>query len=164
MTNNSQTISVQRRAFPGWWGRGEFEYMRIFLIEDEDLLAETATDTLTDAGFTVVGVAGDAPAAIERVLELKPDMLLVDLQLRGATTGAMAIEGIRAHLQIPALFLSSSTAECRKLGRKYTYGCLSKPYSANQLVAAVRAVANLAAGEPLGSLPVNLEIYEPESA
>ena len=54
---------------------------RIFIVEDEVIVAEDLRDRLTKHNYTVVGVADSGAAAIEQIKTLKPDLLLMDVRV-----------------------------------------------------------------------------------
>lgn len=135
--------------------------MRILIIEDEPLVALVASDVLGQSGHEIVGVAATVTTAIALALAEKPDLLLVDLNLRNGDCGADAISEIRSSFRVPALFVSGSSDECRRFGYKYAYGCLKKPYYSDQLTVAVEAVMAIANGATPPRFPANLEVYEP---
>jgi DNA-binding NarL/FixJ family response regulator len=72
------------------------EPLRVLIAEDELLLREGLSRLLADAGFDVVGVAGDAPELLRKVGALAPDVAIVDVQMPPDHTD----DGIRAAIAI----------------------------------------------------------------
>jgi DNA-binding NarL/FixJ family response regulator len=70
--------------------------LRVVIAEDELLLREGMSRLLTDAGFEVVGVAGDGPDLIRKVAALAPDVAVVDVQMPPDHTD----DGLRAAIVI----------------------------------------------------------------
>jgi DNA-binding NarL/FixJ family response regulator len=70
--------------------------LRVLIAEDELLLREGLSRLLTDAGFEVVGAAGDAPELLRKVASLAPDVAIVDVQMPPDHTD----DGIRAAIAI----------------------------------------------------------------
>ena len=70
--------------------------MRVVIAEDSVLLREGAARLLTDAGFEVVGQAGDAEELLRKVGAHKPDVAIVDIRM----PPGQADDGLRAALQI----------------------------------------------------------------
>ncbi len=104
---------------------------RILIAEDEAIVAEDLAMTLQDLGYQVVGTASTGLLAIQLAEELKPDLVLTDISLRGEINGIQASEQIRARFDIPVIFLTAY-AETDVLSRaKVTepYGFLAKPFS-----------------------------------
>ncbi len=70
--------------------------LRIVVGEDQVLLREGLVRLLTDAGFRVVGQAGDAESLVEAVREHRPDVAIIDVQMPPDHTD----DGVRAALVI----------------------------------------------------------------
>jgi DNA-binding NarL/FixJ family response regulator len=88
--------------------------LRVVIAEDELLLREGMSRLLTDAGFEVVGVAGDAPDLLRKVAALGPDVAIVDVQMPPDHTddGLRAAIAIRhRHPQVGVLMLSQFREE-----------------------------------------------------
>ena len=63
----------------------------VVLVDEESLIRAGLTQTLSQGGLEVVGEAGDGNDAVELVLDLRPDVVLIDLRLRGLS-GVEVIE------------------------------------------------------------------------
>lgn len=75
--------------------RGQTEKTSVFVVDDEALFRELLCRTLSrEAGLEVVGEAEDGESAVRLVLEDKPDVVLMDIELPGE------MDGIEAALQI----------------------------------------------------------------
>jgi CheY-like chemotaxis protein len=124
--------------------------LRILVVEDEFLVAAMIEDILVDAGHIVVGVEDDFAGAVKRATDERPDFVLLDMQLLGAKSGIDVARELK-RLGIPCLFTTGNCASGR--GDHLAVGCLHKPYTPNDLLAAVRAGRLIAAGMPPGPLP-----------
>ncbi len=83
---------------------------RAVVAEDEALIRMDVVETLRDAGFDVVGEAGDGEQAVQLVTDLKPDVVVMDVKMP-VLDGISAAERIgKAHLA-PVVLL---TAFCRR--------------------------------------------------
>jgi DNA-binding NarL/FixJ family response regulator len=71
---------------------------RVVIAEDQALLRQGIVRLLTDAGFEVVGEAGDAPELLRKVGAHTPDVAIVDVQMPPDNTD----DGLRAALEIRA--------------------------------------------------------------
>ena len=70
--------------------------MKVLIVDDDALVAQALTTILSvEADVDVVGLGGSGPEAIERYRELKPDILLMDIQMPGGD-GLSAAERILA--------------------------------------------------------------------
>jgi DNA-binding NarL/FixJ family response regulator len=78
------------------------------LVADDDPRVRTALRTFLSAspGFHVVGVAGNAPAALEMAREQAPSVALVDLLLPDAHDGLGLLRAVTSELRIPAIAIS----------------------------------------------------------
>nr|WP_255574970.1 response regulator [Caldovatus aquaticus] len=130
------------------------------IVEDEYFVALASEDTLTEAGFAVVGVAATAEDAVAIAAAERPDMVLMDIRLApgGARDGIDAAAEILARFGIPSLFATAyADLPTRSRGEQAArpLGWLIKPYAAEDLVAAVAAAVAEARrrGAPSGPSP-----------
>jgi DNA-binding NarL/FixJ family response regulator len=89
--------------------------VRVVIAEDMALLRQGLTRLLTDAGFDVVGGAGDADELLEIVRRSEPDAALIDIKMPPTHTdeGLRAAAAIRARYPKTAVLLLSSYLEVR---------------------------------------------------
>lgn len=107
----------------------------IFIVEDENIVALDIRQCLERLGYRVLGTAGSGERAIEAVTELKPDLVLMDIRLRGEMDGIEAAEAIRTALHLPVVYLTAY-ADTKTLTRaKVTepYGYVLKPFEEREL-------------------------------
>lgn len=97
----------------------------VLIVEDELLVAVDMQATIEDLGFATVGIASDTRAAME-LARAKPDIALVDVNLRDGATGAQ----IGASLSRQGIAVIFITANPRMLGEGVpgALGVLSKPF------------------------------------
>ena len=69
--------------------------LRILIAEDEALIVMQLEMILEDAGHCVVGSAATAPEAIDKARGTLPDLVFVDLQLRGGSSGLDIVRTLR---------------------------------------------------------------------
>ena len=120
---------------------GAMSSLRILVADDHPMWRAAVERDLVAAGHQVVATASDGPEAIRRALATRPDLLLLDLQMPGASgdevTAAVtaAVEG--AHV----LILSASAEETHVLAavKAGAVGYLLKSASADELLSAVEA-------------------------
>jgi DNA-binding NarL/FixJ family response regulator len=82
---------------------------RMLIVEDERLIAQALRRRVTALGYTVVGLAASGEDAIAQATKLQPDVVLMDIGLRGAMDGIEAARHIRAQAPIPVIYVSAST-------------------------------------------------------
>ncbi|NMO08459.1 PAS domain S-box protein [Methanobacterium subterraneum] len=107
---------------------------KILLVEDESIEALDIKRTLESFGYEVPYVASNGEEAVKKALEIKPDLILMDIILKGKTDGIDAALEIKK-FNIPVIFLTAhpeeSTIERAKLTEPYGY--LTKPYNTIEL-------------------------------
>ena len=84
--------------------------MRCVIVDDNSLFLEGAVDLLTREGLDVVGVASDGAEAIRLVTELRPDVMLVDIDL-GDEDGFELAQRVHAISPASKVILVSTHAE-----------------------------------------------------
>ncbi|MBB3899662.1 response regulator [Roseococcus suduntuyensis] len=105
---------------------------RVLIVEDEFFVAMDAEDSLTAAGFTVIGIAATADAAVNLAESQSPDIVLMDIRLVGRRDGIDAAAEIRERFGIPCVFAtahSDPTTRHRAEVAAAPLGWLSKPYT-----------------------------------
>lgn len=80
---------------------------RVFIVEDEPLIAASLAELVTSLGHTVAGIAVTRHQAVKEVLSLRPDLLLVDIQLADGSQGTDAVQEIWEGLSVPAIFITA---------------------------------------------------------
>ncbi|RXR05261.1 response regulator [Pseudoxanthomonas composti] len=95
----------------------------VLLCDDSRALRMLATQQLTDAGFDVVGEAGNGRQAIERYRELSPDLVLMDLVMpecdgKQGLSGILAADPEARVVILSSLGAQSDIEECLRLGAK----------------------------------------------
>lgn len=108
---------------------------RIILAENNSTFAEELSSRLIALGYTLAGVAETGPEAVQKTDELRPDLVLVDMQLRGVFDGIEAADQIRAGFQIPVIYLTDVSDEYSMQRAKVTdpFGYLFKPFEDKEL-------------------------------
>lgn len=108
---------------------------KILIAEDELIVAENIARHLRQQGYEVVAIVDSGEAAISEVLQLHPDLILMDIMLQGEIDGVQAMEAISAHRHIPVIYMTAY-ADDETLNRaKVTepYGYLVKPFKPHDL-------------------------------
>lgn len=109
--------------------------IKILIVEDEAIIAKNIESKLTKAGYEVVDTVFTGNDAIKSALEKNPDIILLDIKLKGEIGGIEAAERIKQQKDIPVIFLTSytdeDTFEKAKLTEPAAY--LSKPFNLDEL-------------------------------
>ena len=132
--------------------------MRLLLVEDHYLVVQAQRLYLSEAGHQVVGIASDTSDAVRLAGELHPDLALVDVQLAHGSNGIDAARQMLARHTVRSLFVTSDS-EAARTARDAALGCLQKPYSADDLLAAVHAAEKILENGRARDCPPRLEIY-----
>lgn len=108
---------------------------RILVVEDELIVATDLKNRLLLLGYEVAGMATTGEQAISLAAQLRPHLILMDIQLNGAMDGIAAAEQIRRELRLPVIFLTayseSSTLEKAKMAQPFGY--ILKPFEDREL-------------------------------
>ena len=119
---------------------------KILVVEDERITAEDIKFGLQDAGFLVPAIVDSGEEAIKRTADLKPDLVLMDIKLKGEMDGIEAAAQIRKHYDIPVVYLTAYSDESTVQRAKITApskffkeetGLLKKPFDENELCNAI---------------------------
>jgi len=109
--------------------------VRILLVEDEAITAMDLQRKLEFWGYDVVGVAYSGETAVELAQKHHPDLILMDIVLKGPMSGVDAAKEIH-ELEIPVVFLSahSEDSTMEKAREVDPYGYLIKPFDEKELL------------------------------
>lgn len=134
-----------------------FRPRRILLVEDQAILGMELEFALEHAGHTVVGIAADARQAMSLAAQTRPELAIVDINLRDGKTGILIAETIGREFGVTVLF---ATAEPELLPEQFAgaYGVVVKPYSAPSVHQAVEYCLALRDGEDPGPRPEQLRL------
>lgn len=106
------------------------EKLNIFIVEDESIVSKDIQNSLLKLGYEVVGTASNGKDAIDRITETVPDLILMDIMIKGGMTGIEVSEKIKEKLNIPVIFLTAYADEGTLSRAKITepYGYILKPF------------------------------------
>ena len=117
---------------------------KVLIVEDEVIVAMSLERTLSSFGYDVVGLSTTPEDAVRIAGELKPDLVLMDINLHGEIDGIDAAEKISQISDIPVVYLTSYTNEStlrRAIGTN-PYGYLTKPVRPKELYTTIETVLN----------------------
>jgi PAS domain S-box-containing protein len=108
---------------------------RIMVVEDEGVVAMQIADTLKGLGYEVPLIATSGEEAVSKLLETEPDLVLMDIHLRGGVNGIEAAHRIRQRLDVPIVYLTAfSDAETLEQAQlTEPYGYVLKPFEEKSL-------------------------------
>jgi CheY-like chemotaxis protein len=116
--------------------------MRILIVEDEQIIAVDLRRRLGRMGHVGVGIITSGEEAVVEAQRLQPDLVLMDVCLRGSMDGIEAAQQIRAQFEIPVILMSAYTTvqSLEHIWRTVPTVYLSKPFFEDQLRLALEKV------------------------
>ena len=103
---------------------------RILIVEDESIVAKDIQMSLRKLGYNVVAICSNGEDAIRAAEEHGPDLVLMDIMLKGDMSGIEAAEQIRSRFNMPIIYLTAYADESTLSKAKITepYGYIIKPF------------------------------------
>ena len=111
----------------------------LLIVEDEGLVAKDLQSMLRRLGYHVPVTVGTGELAIQTALANRPDLILMDIQLRGKVDGVEATAAIKAQQDIPVVYLTANSDEATLQRAKVTdpFGFLIKPFEERSIQAGI---------------------------
>ena len=111
----------------------------VLVVEDEMIIAMSLSDTLEELGYEVVDTCASYEEAVQSLEKYKPDVALVDIQLKGDKTGIDLGKVINDRFHLPFIFLTSNSDKVTIDAAKKTVPAsyLLKPFESDELYAAI---------------------------
>jgi two-component system, cell cycle sensor histidine kinase and response regulator CckA len=112
---------------------------QIMVVEDESIVAEDMKAMLEGFGYAVPAVAFSGEDAVKKACDTHPDLVLMDIVLKGQMSGVEAVERIRSRCNIPVVYVTAYADEKTVRRAKVTepFGYLLKPFDAKELQTAI---------------------------
>ncbi len=107
----------------------------ILVVEDEIIIARDIQDTLKSLGYAVPAITSSGKEALEKAAEMYPDLVLMDIRLKGDMDGVEAAQQIRARFDIPVVYLTAYADDETLQRAKITepFGYVLKPFEVREL-------------------------------
>lgn len=108
---------------------------RILVTEDEGIVAADIEDRLISLGYTVTAVCSNGEDAIAKVDETEPDLIMMDIMIKGDMNGVETASMIKAKHDIPIIFLTAYSDDSTFNRAKITepFGYILKPFEEREL-------------------------------
>lgn len=108
---------------------------RILVVEDEVIVAENIREKCISFGYEVLGIESRGQDALERVIREQPDLVLMDIKLKGKMDGIETAEQIKQQADIPVLYLTSYSDDSTISRARITgpFGYVLKPFRDKEL-------------------------------
>jgi CheY-like chemotaxis protein len=80
---------------------------RVLIVEDETLIAEELRERLSQFGYSVIAAVDTADEGIAIATRERPDLVLMDIRLKGEKDGVQAAQEIRQQVDIPIVYVTA---------------------------------------------------------
>jgi PAS domain S-box-containing protein len=108
---------------------------RILIVEDEIIVARNIQKRLQSLGYIISAITSSGEKAVQKAAETRPDLVLMDIKLKGKMDGVEAARQIRTRLDIPTVYLTAhadgSTLQRAKITEPFGY--ILKPFESTTL-------------------------------
>ncbi|HPG41684.1 MAG TPA: response regulator [bacterium] len=107
----------------------------ILIVEDERIIAEDIKKTLQEMDYTVSAIVNSGVDALRQIEQKKPDLILMDIIIKGEIDGIETASLIRKTYDIPVVFLTAHADRLtlEKVKQTEPFGYLIKPYGIKEL-------------------------------
>ena len=111
----------------------------LLIVEDERIVAKDIEYSLKTLGYKVTGIASTGENALQKVKENRPDLVLMDIRLKGGMDGIEAAEKLREEFSIPVVYLTAYADEGTLERAKVTgpFGYILKPFNEKELCSTI---------------------------
>lgn len=113
--------------------------INVLVVEDEAIVSKDIQYSLNRLGYNVIGAVKTGESSLEIVAEKVPDIVLMDIMLKGQLNGIQTAEIIKSDFHIPVIFLTAYADESTLLKAKISepYSYLIKPFKEVDLRTAI---------------------------
>ena len=84
---------------------------RVLIVEDDAIVAEHTQVMLKNRGFAVTAIVTSGAEALAMVNEKSPDLVLMDIMLKGEMSGIQAADEIRLNYDVPVVYVTAYADE-----------------------------------------------------
>jgi len=118
--------------------------IKILIVEDEMIIAANTSLQLTNLGYEVSGIVSRGEEALVHIEENLPDIILLDIRLKGKLDGIETAHQMQKHFNIPIIYLTSNVdnANFERAKKTNPYAFISKPFKKLDLQHAIELTAN----------------------
>jgi CheY-like chemotaxis protein len=113
------------------------EKIKILVVEDERILALGLKKKLENLGYSVTDIVASGPETLENVGENQPDIIMMDIVLKGDMDGIETVAKLNETLSIPVIYLTAYADDeiLKRAAATEPYGYILKPYKEKELKA-----------------------------
>lgn len=118
--------------------------IQILIVEDEMIIAANISLQLTALGYEVSGIIPRAEEALVHIKQQQPDIILLDINLKGEIDGIEMAHEMQTEYNIPIIYLTanSDNAHFERAKATHPYGFISKPFKKLDLQRAIELTVN----------------------
>lgn len=118
--------------------------VKILIVEDEMVIAANISLQLSELGYEVTGILPRGEEALSQIKIEIPDIILLDIRLKGELDGIQTAQEIQKHYNIPIIYLTANADEAHFNRAKEThpYAFISKPFKKLDLQRAIELTVN----------------------
>ena len=84
------------------------ERAKVLIVEDDQIIGMHLSNVVNNFGYQVLGVLGNGEAVLEKITTDVPDVMLVDIGLKGNMNGIELVRKVKSKHDIPVIYLSST--------------------------------------------------------
>lgn len=118
-------------------GANKMGKIKILVVEDENILALGLKKKLEKLGYTVTGIAASGSETIKKVADNLPDLILMDIVIKGDMDGIETAKKLNETQSIPIIYLTAYADDeiLKRAATTVPYGYILKPYKEKELKA-----------------------------
>jgi two-component system, response regulator PdtaR len=124
------------------------ENLEVLIVEDELILSLTIERMIERMGHQVIGKAVSGEEAIRKADSLSPDLILMDIRLRGKLDGIDAMNQIRQqNSDVLVIYITGNTDQAyrRKMEKTGFLGVIPKPVQSHDLYRTINVISKMTA-------------------
>ena len=112
---------------------------RIMIVEDESVISLDIKNSLIRLGYGIAGTAASGDSALTQIQNSRPDLILMDIHLKGTMSGIDVSEKVKEAFQIPIVYLTANADShtFKEANQTDPYGYLLKPFDEKELEIAI---------------------------
>ncbi|MEM8502193.1 MAG: response regulator [Cyanobacteria bacterium P01_D01_bin.1] len=112
---------------------------KIMIVEDESVISLDIKNSLTRLGYEIAGIAASGDDALAKIQSSRPDLILMDIHLKGAISGIEVSRKVKENFQIPIVYLTANadSRTFKEANQTDPYGYLIKPFVERELEIAI---------------------------
>ncbi len=140
------------------------DIIKILIVEDEMIIGARLSMHLTQLGYEVTAILPRGEEVLNHVKENKPDIILLDIRLRGKMDGIETAMQIEQQFQTPVIYLTASADDATFNRARATkpVAFITKPYKQLDLQRAIElTISRMAENEKANPAPINTNSDDP---